>query len=275
MASAYVLFNILGTGLSHDNIILELNTAKTEYEKSRANMERKAKLLDIEAVSRSDFEEARAAYQQDSARLEILQSQVSEAGMGVRIPVSGYISKILVSDNSYVSTGTILVSMLKEDNVMIKANLPTIYAGKITSISGANIKFPGIPDVVPLDSLGGRVTSFGHKVEEGTGMIPVYFSLGRPDFIAGTFVELWLSTGIKSGQILVPESSLLEEYGHYYVYVQAEGEAYEKRQIFLGSTDGNYHEVKSGLKTGEVIVSRGAMAIKIANAMGAAPVHQH
>jgi hypothetical protein len=193
----------------------------------------------------------------------------------VRSPVSGFISALTGSDNNYAATGSLLAELLIDTCVRIKALLPATESGKLSSINDANMKFAGDPGIYKLEELGGKKISFAHQVEAGSGMIPVFFELSRADIIAGTFVELWLKTDSYPDQIVVPASSLVEEYGKYFVYVQEEGEVYEKREIKLGGTDGLNYLVFSGLESREIIVSKGAMAIKVANTMGAAPVHSH
>ena len=275
MRKGEILFTILGNGLSNDNIILELNTARSEFAKSKANMERKEKLLEIEAVSKKEYELARSVFEQDKARYDNLKSQVSENGMLVKSPISGFISSIRGSDNSFVENGTVLLELLKEDGVLIKAKVPASESYQIGSVKSANIKFPGDPQVYSLSDFSGQVLNFGHEVESQSGMIPLYLSLDKTEIIAGTFVELWLSAKMTENQIVIPSSSLLEEYGQYYVYVQDEGEAYIKRLVKIAESDGKNYRVTSGLEPGEVIISRGGMSVKIANAMGALPVHSH
>ncbi len=270
-----VLFTLLSTGLSHDNILLELNTAKTEYEKSKADMERKEELLKIEAVSRREYEVAKATFDQDKARFDVLQSQVGESGIVVKSPVSGYITEILCATNSFAETGTVLLKLVKDDGLLLKANVPVIYASSIKSICTANIKYPDSPNVHSIQEWDGRLVSSGRIIDPQTGMIPVFFSIEKSEFLPGTFVEIWLLTDSIPDQIVIPGSSLIEEYGQYYVYVQEEGETYEKRAIRIAEGDGINYQVLSGLEAGEVIVSKGGMAIKLANAMGAAPVHSH
>ncbi len=270
-----VLFTLLGTGLSHDNILIELNTAKVEYEKSKANLDRKEKLLKIEAVSRKDYEEAKATYETDNTRYNILKNQIDESGLVVKSPVSGYITDVLSAENSYAETGTVLVKIIKDGGILVKANVPASQANIINLISSANIRFPDNPGVFSIQDWGGEVISVGRSIDPQTGMIPVFFKVNTQDLVPGTFVEIWLLTDAISEQVIIPGSSLLEEYGSFYVYVQDEGEAYEKRLVNVADNDGINYLIASGLEFGEVIVSKGAMAIKVANAMGAAPVHSH
>ena len=121
--------------------------------------------------------------------------------MSVKSPISGFVSGIHVSENSYAQTGTLLMSLLRTDGVMIKANVPSIHSNKIASVNDANIKFPNSSRIHTLDELGGKVLSFGHSVEANTGMVPLYLGLGKADIIAGTFVELWLKTDAAAEQI--------------------------------------------------------------------------
>jgi len=145
----------------------------------------------------------------------------------------------------------------------------------LSTIRDANMKFTGDPNIYSLEELGGKKLSFSHMVEPGSGMVPVYFELSRTDLIAGTFVELWLKTETIADQVVIPGSGLIEEYGNYFVYVQEGGEVYEKRNVTINGYDGKNYLVTGGIKPGEVIVSKGAMAIKVANSMGSAPVHSH
>lgn len=270
-----VLFTLQGTGLGSENILMELNTAKAEYEKSSADFDRKEKLLKIEAVSRKDFEEAKASNEANKTRYQILQNQINESGIVVKSPVSGYLTEVLVVSNSYTETGSVLVKIIKEGGLLIKAIVTVTQADKIKFISSANVKLPDDRAVHSISDWGGKLTSIGRSIDPKTGMIPVYFKVDKQDLVPGTFIELWLLTDTISDQIVVPESSLLEEYGLYYVFVQEEGEIFEKRLVQISDSDGANYLVTSGLSMGEVIVSKGAMAIKVANAMGAAPVHSH
>jgi len=270
-----VLFTLLGTGLSHDNILFELSTARAEFEKSKANLERKAELLKIEAVSKKDYEEAKATFDTDKSRYDVLKDRIDESGMLVKSPVSGYIAEVLMAEKSFAEMGAVLVKIIKEGGVLVKANVPASHSYNIKSIETANIKLPHEAAAFSISEWGGKLSSYGKLIEPQTGMIPVYFQIDKPDLIPGTFVEIWLLTDAVSEQVVVPGTSLLEEYGSYYVYVQEGGEIYEKRQVMIADTDGINYLITSGLEPGEVIVSKGGMAIKVANAMGAAPVHTH
>jgi multidrug efflux pump subunit AcrA (membrane-fusion protein) len=74
---------------------------------------------------------------------------------------------------------------------------------------------------------------------------------------------------------VIPVSALVEEQGIFYVYVQTEGESFQKRELKLGANDGKKVQVLSGLTEGERVVTKGGYQIKLAQASGILPAHGH
>jgi multidrug efflux pump subunit AcrA (membrane-fusion protein) len=75
--------------------------------------------------------------------------------------------------------------------------------------------------------------------------------------------------------LVVPIISLVEEQGDFYVYVQLEGESFEKRLVKLGSNDGKKVQILSGINPGERVVTKGAQMVKLATQSGSVPAHGH
>ena len=75
--------------------------------------------------------------------------------------------------------------------------------------------------------------------------------------------------------LVIPYSSLIEEQGNYYAYVQTSGEGFQKRELELGVNDGIYVQILSGIKKNERVVTKGAYQIKLATMSGKMPAHGH
>ncbi len=73
----------------------------------------------------------------------------------------------------------------------------------------------------------------------------------------------------------MPASAVLDENGIATVYVQSGGESFERRQIEAGVRDGDWIEVKGGVRAGERVVTRGAYLIKLAATRSEAVGHGH
>jgi membrane fusion protein, heavy metal efflux system len=67
---------------------------------------------------------------------------------------------------------------------------------------------------------------------------------------------------------IIFDNALIEEQGNYFVFVQIHPESFEKREVFIGKTDGIHTEILRGLNENERIVSRGALMVKMAAASG-------
>jgi membrane fusion protein, heavy metal efflux system len=75
--------------------------------------------------------------------------------------------------------------------------------------------------------------------------------------------------------VAIPDSAIVEEAGNFIAFVQVSGETFQKRELKLGIRDGNQVQVLDGVKEGERVVTRGAMAIRLASISGVIPAHGH
>ena len=62
---------------------------------------------------------------------------------------------------------------------------------------------------------------------------------------------------------------------HFYIYIKTEPDAYVKREVQLGLSDGQRTEVTAGLTAGEEVVVRGAGQVRMASSSAMPPAHSH
>lgn len=88
--------------------------------------------------------------------------------------------------------------------------------------------------------------------------MPVYFTFDNPGILQpGVYAEVYLITCSRDSVLSVPRSALTEQEGNYAVFVKVHDDAYEKRAVSLGDTDGSRVEIKSGVNAGDMVVTRG------------------
>ncbi|MGL4909022.1 MAG: efflux RND transporter periplasmic adaptor subunit, partial [Bacteroidales bacterium] len=133
--------------------------------------------------------------------------------------------------------------------------------------------------VYSLNELGGKIISYGRSTNLNNPLIPVSFSIqNTADFIAGSFVEIHIITRTNSNAIVVPNGAIVEEMGAFFVFVQITPEYFEKRLITTGVSDGLNTEVIKGVNSGERVVTKGAILLKLlqsANSLDAEHGHVH
>lgn len=270
-----LLFTVKGSGFGNENLDVLAHTAKAVYDNSKTILERKSQLRALEAVSQKELEQARADFEIAKSQYEALTDHLAGQGVQIKSPVSGYLTELNTTANGFVERGFLLGKIVRQGELLIQANLPVSKAKDANNVHSLYFKQMGDPAIHTLEEQNGSLISIGNFVNPLTGMIPILFKVDGQGLTPGSFAELWLLTNPTEDQIVVPKSSLIEEYGLFYVYVQIGGESYEKRAVKIAATNGRDYLIESGLEIGEVIVSKGAMAIKIANAMGTPPAHVH
>jgi multidrug efflux pump subunit AcrA (membrane-fusion protein) len=73
----------------------------------------------------------------------------------------------------------------------------------------------------------------------------------------------------------VSKAAVLMEAGRPFVFVQVSGERFARRPIEIAARDGNLVGVKSGVKAGDRVVTRGAYDVQLASAAKGLPAEGH
>lgn len=252
------------------------NEFRIAFGKSRADYLRTKPLVESQVLSQKDFLHIEAQYMQDSLRYFQLANQVSENGLKVISPIEGFVSRIDIGNGQIVGKSSAIMHISSTNQLLIEAYVNQSDFQKVSGVFDANFSFAGNNEAIKLEEINGKLTSNTVFVHENATRIPVTFSAqsnGR--LMPGMFLEAFLKTGKREQALVVPLSSLIEEQGQYFVFVQTGGESFVKRQVELANNDGVLTEITSGLSVGERIVTKGAYQIKLAAMSGDLPLHGH
>ena len=250
--------------------------AKVAYEKAKEEYERAEKLVGSQIVSQKEFAALREAYQNARLTYEALLPSKSGKGVAVKAPIGGFVKNCLVKEGDYVTVGQPLMTVTQMRRLVLKADVSERYYAQLPRIVSANFKTPYNNKVYCLENLGGKVLSFGKSSGDMSYYVPVTFEFdNRGDMVPGVFVEVFLLSGERQGVISLAESALTEEQGLYFVYLKLDEECYKKQEVQLGTSNGEWVEILSGLKDGDTVVTRGAIHVKLAAASNAIPAHSH
>lgn len=250
--------------------------AKVAYEKAKEEYERAQKLVSSQIVSQKDFAALREAYENARLTYEALKPSMSGKGVSVKSPIGGFIKTCLVKEGDYVTVGQPLMTVTQTRRLVLKAEVSERYYAQLSQVVSANFQTPYNNKVYSLESLGGKLLSFGKSSGDTSYYVPVTFEFdNRGEMIPGSFVEVYLLSGERNGVLSLPLSALTEEQGVYFVYLKLDEECYKKQEVKLGTSDGSRVEILSGIKDGDTVVTRGAIHVKLASASNAIPAHTH
>lgn len=250
---------------------------KIAYETALKEYKRVEGLVKDKIISAKEFEQARLRYETAKTAYEAQASNVTEAGVRITSPISGYVTNRLVSQGEYVSIGQPIATVSQNRRLQLRADIAESYFTQLKGITNANFVTSYNNQVHKLTDLNGKMLSIG-KVSGNTSFyIPVTFEFDNiGDIIPGSFVEVYLLSSPQNNIISIPLTALTEEQGVYFVYVQIGEEEFKKKEVKLGQSNGESVRILSGLTSGEKVVSKGAYQVKLAASSSILPEgHSH
>jgi membrane fusion protein, heavy metal efflux system len=261
------MFTVAGGEIPFENIDAAKQTARAELQSAQSEHARAAELIKDKLITQAEFQNARLRLQQAQITLANLNRNYRSAGKTLSSPISGYIKNILVSEGQYVAAGQPLATITKNQRLILRADVSLKDAGKISSIQEASFNIIQNKLAYNTKDLNGHLISIAKTTGDNTPFIPVHFQIdSRPGLLPGSYAEVYLKTVPIYNALVIPVSALIEEQGVFYVYVQTEGESFQKRELKVGANDGQQVQVLSGVSEGERVVTKGGYQIKLSQA---------
>ena len=266
--------------------LVEKQQARTEQAQNRIDLSsqtvaRERKISSTNVLTRREIVQAQGAV--DTARLELNQVQATVEGarravlaararlaaFGVApggsnvITLTASIDGIVTARSANAGETAVpdkaLFNILNASVVWVEGDvfdkdLPNIRMGMPVRITS---------DASPGNTFTGRINYISPTVNAETRAVRVRISAPNPSGVLrpDMFVRAFVVTEAKSQTVSVPDSAVQEDGGMKIVYVMEDG-IFERREVAIGATAGGRSEIKSGVKTGEKVVTVGAYQLK-------------
>jgi cobalt-zinc-cadmium efflux system membrane fusion protein len=248
--------------------------------------ERAERLTTAGAAPEKRLDEARSAEEQAKARLAAAEASLAqynaaraggatdaEGSFVIRAPVSGVIAQREAATGANVTAGTILFRVVDASQVHVVGQIPEAASARARLARAAEIEIPGQPDRIPA----GRLVSTGKVLDPQSRTLPITFAfdnraLGIPVGQA-TFLHLLMDTA--APRPVVPAAAVVDDAGRPIVFVQREGETFERRAVTLGPRSGDLVQIMEGIKPGDRVVTKGAYLVRLASLSTSVPAHGH
>ncbi len=261
----------------------DLDSAQAALRKSEAvalqaklQDQRYAELIEINAISRQDHDNARAAAQQANADVAANQAAVQRAKLNlgyatVTAPISGRIGRALVTEGALVGQGEVTplarIQQLNPIHVDLTQstrdldNLREAFrAGELQQVGKQQAKATLIRDNGSLYPLPGKLLFTDVSVDPSTGQIILRSEFPNPDYdlLPGSFVRVRLEQAVNKEGISVPQRAVLRDSaGVAQVLLIDADNRVQLQSVQLGSAHNDRWAVTSGLKAGDRIVTEG------------------
>ena len=263
-----------------------LAEAQTALALATRDRERAERLTTAGAAPGRRLDEARSAEEQARARLTAADASLAQynaartggatdaAGLFIiRAPVSGVIAQRDGATGANVTAGSVLFRVVDASQVHVVGHIPEGQASRARRAQAAEIEIAGQPDRVPA----GRLVSVGKVLDPQSRTLPITFAfdnrtIGLP---VGQAAFLHLLMESTQARPVVPAAAIVDDAGRPIVFVQREGETFERRAVTLGPRSGDLVQVTEGVTVGDRVVTKGAYLVRLASLSTSVPAHGH
>lgn len=269
----------LGGGEDVASLDFAIAEARIAVDAARREVNRLSGLYRAEAIPQRRLQDAQTQLRLAQAQLAAAQrrrSALGGGGPGVPLvsPISGQILSSSLVRGAAVEAGTELMRVGNPNALWLVAHVPESQAGRVLRPSGIDITRGG-GSATFMNGRGVRLVQSGGFVDPRTRTMDVIFAGSVLGLRPGQRVQGRLRTGLVENRLAIPISAVINEGGQDVVYVQVQGEAFERRPVQVGLRSGDWVAVDGDIKAGERVVTEGAAAVRAAAATPGAFGHGH
>lgn len=270
-----------GDKVATDTVLVEIeparfkhlhNAAKAAHERAQAELkeakdglERREKPSGGGIFSKEEVEAWRTKVAVASANEREKSAQLSQAALDLehsqpKPAMAGTIQARLVQTGQWVQPGTVIARLLRVEPLLLNFAAPEEEAAALKPGMAARFTVSGA-----MQNYGAKVVHVAAYADRQTRMVQVIAEVDSADagkLTPGAFVRVTVPVGSRDNAPTVPETSVRPSEKGFLVFVVEDGKALERViEIGLRTADRRI-EVRSGLKTGEQVVVRGAEALR-------------
>lgn len=236
----------------------QLQAAQTAalMNKLEANYKRSVTLAEQKLMSANDIDTIRFDLENARAANRLANLELSYAN--VVAPISGVIAERKIKDGNFVQINTPIFRIV--DNSQLEATLNVPEREVATLQSGLTVDLA--VDALPGKKFQGKIDRIAPVVDAGSGTFRVICTFaGGGALQPGMFGRIRIDYDERTDALVVPRVALLEDEGEAAVFAVKQGKAV-RVPVKLGYLDGQWAEVRDGLKVGDQVVTAGKVALR-------------
>lgn len=236
--------------------------AAAGLERRQAVNQRNPDLVRAEEVDqwRTRLAAARAEVAQARAASDLAELNLRDAF--VRAPAAGIVQTRDIETGRYVQPGTVLATLVRREPLLLRFRVPETEAAPLAP--GQEVRFRLRAERAE-GSFRAVISLVGAAADPRDRMVDVTARVedpGRAELRPGAFAEIEIPVGAPSASPVIPQTAIRPTDRGFLAFV-VEDEVARERVLELGlrTADGRV-EVRSGLAAGEILVVRGAEALR-------------
>ena len=247
---------------------LELNLQAAEARLKEAQARRKLAetrlaryrgLIERNAISRQELDEARYEFDAWQGRIETLQAEIAGIRFDVerstiRAPFNGVITARHTEVGQWSDVGERLLEVLSTDTQEVHVDVPEKYFNRLKTGARATVTF----DSVPGRDYAAYIRAVIPQADPQARTFPVKLRLAEPgaDLGAGMIARAAFQLGGSSPGTLVPKDAIVRQGNNTVVFLVDQGSAVSA-PVTIGAAVGVWTVVNGGVVPGDKVITRG------------------
>lgn len=246
--------------LDPDRLRLQVAQAEAQMRKLENNYRRAQQLVEQQMISANDVDQIK--YDLENARAIYRAAALELSYTTVTAPISGVVASRSIKSGNFVQINTPIIRIVDQSRLEATLNVPERELSTLKA---------GLPIALAVDALPGKVFQgtvdrIAPVVDSGSGTFRVVGSFASDGVLQpGMFGRIRIDYDQRADALVVPRIALLDD-GDPAVFAVRNGKA-SRVPVKVGYVDGEWIEVREGLKAGEQVVTAGKVALREGSAV--------
>jgi membrane fusion protein, multidrug efflux system len=244
----------------------EQRAAQSDVALARKNFERASGLLPEKVISKSAYDDSKAAYEKAIAQLDDIRATIAKKT--ITAPFAGRLGIRQINLGEILDVGQPIVSLQSLDPIYVNFLLPQHQMAKLKK--GLRVRVTS--DAFNGKQILGSITAINSEVDSATRNIRVQATLSNPaeELRPGMYVNVVVVLPEEKPVLAIPITAV--QYAPYSdsVFVVEDkdkaassgGKVIRQQFIQLGEKRGDFVAVRSGLREGDTVVSTGVFKLR-------------
>jgi cobalt-zinc-cadmium efflux system membrane fusion protein len=253
-----------------------LGEAQATERVAETNLKRGSDLVRIGGVAQAevdrrqvDLAKAHAATLSAQAQVDLYRAQYERlapatgdaTGISAIVsPIDGVVTTAGITLGDVVDTSRDAFTVADPSQIQILANL---YGPDIATIRAGDRAIVEAP-IADHARYEGRVRSVNAAIDPATNTAPARIEIANPDeaLRANMFVSVEIDADLGRDGVTVPAAAIQQTEGGPIAFVRTGDDRFEKRDLTLGVQRADWVEVRTGIRGGETVATRGSFGLK-------------
>src|SRR5665213_36579 len=259
------LYIVEGSRVRKGDLLVKINDADLQAQLKKAqsivkldedNEAREKKLLEINGISKEEYDVALTTLFGARADVELIEAQIQKTE--IKAPFDGIVGLKSVSEGSYIMNTTVVANLEELDPMKIDFSIPEKYMNQVKVGDVINFTVAG-----SADNYKGEIYAIESRIDLASRTLEIraHASNKEGKLLSGAFASIELLLQHLDNVIMVPTQSIVPALKSEKVYICQGGKAVAK-VVKTGIRTDAAIQVITGLEVGDTVITDGIMQMR-------------